>query len=280
MNIPNRQQPATHGIVTLADHHYFPGLETLYLSVQESFPTPIACFDIGLSEAQKEAAARNYPRLSILPVPENADVTAVKKAFGDAPALQKLGKRVWPLWLCPFLIAASPFRRVFWMDTDIVVLRRLRELFAMLDAGPVFTPENLAPELTANKPELYGLLPIDRPFDPRQPTANGGVSGWDLERDREALEAYMHPIRRACRDSAVRDAIAWHDQGALIWAIQKTGLEHRVVESWDWNLCVRHTPAFEKRYAWGKDVLETLRRDVPAANLLHWNGVPVPWSNS
>lgn len=274
--MPNEQ--AEHGIATLADGHYFPGLEALYWSAQESFPTPVACFDIGLSEAQRRYAAEQCPLLSILPLPETPDVARVKAAFGAAPALRKPGKRVWPLWLCPFLIAASPFRRVFWMDCDIVVLRRLGELFAMLGQGPVFTPENLAPELTANKPELYALLPIERGFDPLKPAVNGGVSGWDLERDREALEAYMLPVRRACDDPEVRDAISWHDQGALIWAIQSRGLEGRVLESRNWNLCACHTPARNKRYAWGREALEALRRDAPEANLLHWNGLPVPWS--
>ena len=272
------EQIASHGIITLADSHYFPGLEMLYISAQESLPTPIACFDIGLSESQKVLAANEYPLLSILPLPDSADVAKVKTSFSTAPALMKPGKRVWPLWLCPFLIAASPFQRVFWVDTDIVVLRRLSELFAMLDEGPVFTPENLAPEMTPNKPELYSLLPIERPFDPMKPTVNGGVSGWDLERDREALEAYMYPIRRACEDLSVREAISWHDQGALIWAVQKMGLEHRVSDTWQWNLCARHTSAFDKPYnTWDKSVLDILRREVPEANLLHWNGLPVPW---
>jgi len=266
------------GIVTLADSHYFPGLEMLYLSAQESFPVPVACFDVGLTDGQKARAVRDYPGLSILPMPETADIAAVRRSFSDAQPLAKTGKRVWPLWACPFLIEASPFDRVFWLDCDIVILRNLGGIFSLLDDGPVFTPENLAPEKTPNKPQLYDLLPIDRAFDRARPTVNGGVSGWDLKRDRDALQAYMHPIRRACDDPRVRDAISWHDQGALLWAIQKTGLEHRVQPTSAWNLCVAHTRAAGKAYDWNPAVLQELRRDVPEANLLHWNGYAVPWA--
>jgi hypothetical protein len=268
---------APRGIVTLADANYFAGLETLYLSAQESFEVPVACFDIGLTDEQKARASR-HARLSVLPLPQTQDIERVQRAFSDATPLAKAAKRVWPLWICPFLIAASPFRRVFWLDCDIVVLRSLGGLFRMLDEGPVFTPENLAPEKTPNKPELYELLPIARQFDPLVPTVNGGVSGWDLERDREALQGYMTPVRRACDDPRVRNAISWHDQGCLIWSIQKNGLEHRVLASREWNLCAKHTRAFGKRYAWGPGAFDELRRDVPEANLLHWNGLPVPWA--
>ena len=266
------------GIVTLADRHYFPGLEMLYLSVQQSHAVPVACFDIGLTPEQKSLARSRYPHLSILPVPETPDIAAIRGAFEETAPLSKPGKRVWPLFICPFLIAASPFRRVFWLDCDIVVLRDLDAMFAMLDEGPVFAPENLAPARSPNKPELYALMPIDRAFDPAKPTVNAGVSGWDLERDRAALEAYMQPIRRACTDERVRNAMSWWDQGALIWAIQQAGLEDRVVSSWKWNLCVKHTSARGKTYDWNESVPDVLRRDVPEANLLHWNGYAVPWA--
>ena len=267
----------SHGIVTLADQNYFPGLETLYQSVQESFPTPVACFDIGLTQEQKNRAAGEYPLLTILDLPDNADILMVRESFKLEPALKKMGKRVWPLWLCPFLIAASPFQRVFWMDCDLVVLRGLADLFALLDDGPVFTPENLAPDVTHNKPELYQLLPIARAFNPQSPAANGGVSGWDLQRDARILEAYQYPIREAAERLSVREAISWHDQGALIWAIQNTGMEHRVLDTWTYNLCARHTAVMGKTFIWNRDVIAWLRDEVPEACLLHWNGLPVPW---
>ena len=276
--------PVSEGIVTLADSHYYPGIETLYLSVQQSHPVPVTCFDAGLTEAQREHALEHYPLLNIQALPGAPELDIIKEAFEDSKPLGKIGKRVWPLWICPFLIRASPYQRTFWLDADLVVLRGLSELFSMLEGGPVFTLENNAPEYTPNKPELYELLPTGRESDPgfdrTRPLLNGGVSGWDMVRDREVLESYMRPILRACKVPAVRDAIAWHDQGALIWAVQHHALEHRVLRDTRWNLCVRHSPGVAGRqYAWGPAVLEELRRDETNACLLHWNGFNVPWKD-
>jgi lipopolysaccharide biosynthesis glycosyltransferase len=265
------------GIITLSDKNYYPGLETLYTSIQKSYSIPVTCFDIGLTDEQKIHAMKNYPLLSIRSIPDTEDIRSVKEAFKHASPLKKPGKRVWPLWLCPFLISASPYQRVYWLDSDLVVLRRLDELFTMLEDGPVFTVENLAPECTANNPELYRLLPIDRQFNPTEPLVNGGVSGWDIERDQQILESYMYPIRIAREDQAVRNAISWHDQGALIWAIQRTGKEDRVLKDTRWNLCIRHSKAATKSYDWNPQVIEQLQIDETDACLLHWNGRKVPW---
>jgi len=274
-----RPDPAvSQGIVTLADQHYFPGLTLLNQSVQESWPLPIVCFDLGMTAEQKALAAEKCPRISIVPLPRNGLVQAIRGAFETAVPLAKPNKRVWPLWICPLLIAAAPFRRVFWLDCDIVVLRNLKGLFQLLDSGPVFTPENHAPACTPNKKELYEFLPIARSFDWQEPRVNGGVSGWDLVRDKDVLEAYIHPIERACEDSRIRNAISWHDQGALIWAIQKTGLEERVAKTTAWNLSVTNTSVATISVAWDCHILTILRERVPSANLLHWNGVRVPWA--
>jgi len=263
------------GIVTLADGNYFPGLELLYQSVQETYPVPILCFDIGLTPEQRRYLSGHCPMVDVQRPPGDV-VDRIRSRLPGGP-VPKEGKRQWPLWICPFLIAASPFRQALWLDCDLIVLRDLHLLFGHIDEGPVFTPENLAPELSPNKPALYELLPIERKFCRERPVINGGVSGWDLERDRGILELYMHPVRMACADPRVRDAISWHDQGALLWAIQKAGLEHRVFDSWEWNLCVRHTRAFERRYVWDRSLFGELRRDVPEAKILHWNGVAFPW---
>lgn len=268
----------SQGIVTLADENYFPGLMLLYRSVQEAWPLPIACFDVGLTEQQKALAADQCHELQILPLPDVDLLATIRRIFEAATPLAKQNKRVWPLWICPLLIAAAPFRRTFWLDCDIAVLRNLDQLFRLADDGPVFTPENNAPGVAPNKPELYKLLPIARSFDPLEPRVNAGVSGWDLVRDKEILDAYIYPIECACKDARIREAIAWHDQGALIWAIQKTGMEHRVVNTTRWNLCVIHTALYEQPIPWNDDFLANVRERVPAANLLHWNGARVPWA--
>lgn len=274
---PRSERPLSDkGIITLADCNYFPGLMLLHQSVQESWPVPVACFDLGLTDDQR-AEASAIDNLTILPLPDIPLIRMIRSEFSNAPRLAKAHKRVWPLWICPALIISAPFRRVFWFDCDIAVLRNLAGLFELLDQGPVFTPENNAPEVTPNKPELYDLLPIQGEFDRNSPAVNAGVSGWDLQRDQDLLAAYIHPVFQACNNPLVREAISWHDQGALIWAIQQCGMEHRVLETPAWNLCIRHSAVVKKQPPWGEAFLQTIREIESDANVLHWNGAKMPW---
>lgn len=264
-------------VVTVCDENYFDGLLMLHRSVQESHPCIVACYDLGLNPEQRGEAARR-PNLQLLPLPDDPLIDRIKTTMSLMPPLAKVNKRVWPLWICPLLIKHASFRDVVWMDCDLVVLRNLSGLFAAVATGPVFTPENKAPQLTPNRPELYRLLPIGRRFDPLVPLINAGVSGWRRDRDAAAIEAYILPIARAVEDRDVRQAISWHDQGALIWAIQACGLEHRVAETSAWNLCVDHTRLGQQPAAWDDGFLDAVRAAVPQANILHWNGREPPWA--
>jgi len=141
----------------------------------------------------------------------------------------------------------------------------------------VFTPENRAPHATPNHAGLYDLAPIDRQFDRSEPRVNAGVSGWRKGRDGPVLAAYAHLVERASIDSNLRALISWHDQGCLIWAIQKTGMETRVVEGFDWNLCVVNTPLETGAFPYGRDFLDRVAAVVPRASIVHWNGCSPPW---
>ncbi len=264
------------GVVTLCDRNYYPGLLQLHASIQTSDPCRVICYDVGLTAVQRDDAKRRR-NLLVLDLPADPLIGELIEATRDTAPLPKPGKRIWPLWICPLLIRAAPLRDVFWLDCDAVVLRGLDELFAMLDDGPVFTPENKAPQATPNKPALYELMPIGRRFDPQVPVVNGGVSGWRRGRDDAALDAYIRPVAAAARDRAVREAISWHDQGALIWAIQSLGLEDRVLRTPVWNLCVDNAPASEETLAWNDGFLERVRAALPEVKILHWNGRKNPW---
>jgi hypothetical protein len=265
------------GVVTLADANYFPGLAALATSIRTSRPYPLACYNIGLTPEQRQTAS-SWPDVQVLDLPADPLIGEIQLACAGSSPLAKPGKRIWPLWICPILIQHSPFEEVFWLDCDILVLRGLDELFERLAGGPVFTPENRAPSLTPNKPELYDLLPIDRPFDRNVPVVNGGVSGWRKGRDRAALEAYREPVERAARDPRIMEAISWHDQGALIWAIQSLGLEDRVLSADHWNMSIDHISLDPEALAWDDQLCTRLRAALPDVRLVHWNGHPTPWS--
>ncbi len=264
------------GIITLADENYFQGLLILYHSVQKNYKTPIVCYDIGLTNDQINWIKENLPLLTIKEIPDTKIIQTIKN-HKEETKLGTKGKRQWPLWICPFLIQHSPFTKTLWLDCDLVVLRNLDKLFKKLDKGPIFTPENHAPHLTGNKPELYELLPIKREFNEDNALINAGVSGWHLTRDKEILNNYSQAVSKAFENAKIKNAISWHDQGSLIWAILNSDAENRVEKAWKWNLCVKHTLAKELKFTWNEKVFNELRNKVPEANILHWNGKTVPW---
>jgi lipopolysaccharide biosynthesis glycosyltransferase len=214
--------------------------------------------------------------LTIKDVPDDEMIIKIKN-YKEKTVLAKKGKRQWPLWICPFLIQNSPFTKTLWLDCDLIILRNLEKLFQKLDTGPFFTPENLAPNVTANKAALYKLLPIKHTIDENKALINAGVSGWHLTRDKKILNDYANVVKKAFENEDIKNAISWHDQGSLIWAILNTGSEKRIATDWTWNLCVKHTKIKELKFTWHSQLLDELRKQVPEANILHWNGQPVPW---
>jgi len=264
------------GIITLADENYFEGLKILYFSIQNSYPLPVICYDIGLTTKQKSWAKEFLPKLTIKPVPDIKIITTIKN-YQETTTLPKKNKRQWALWICPFLIQDSPFIKTFWMDCDLIVLRNLETLFEKLEDGPIFTPENLAPHLTANSPQLYQLLPIHKKYSEDKALINAGVSGWNLIRDKKILNDYANVVKYAFENNEIKASISWHDQGALIWAILNNGLEECVAADWKWNTCVKHTSAANLKFKWSPEILNYLQQIVPEANILHWNGRTAPW---
>lgn len=269
--------PPSRGVVTCCDANYFAGLIAMYDSVQRSCPCPVVAFDLGMTEAQ-HAFAKSRERLRIMNLPDDPRIERVRHATRNDAPLGKPGKRIWPLWICPILIDAAPFDDVYWLDCDLLVLRDFDLMLAALEDGPVFTPENLAPEVTANNLKLYEHATIERAFDPNVPLINAGVSGWRKSRDRAVLDAYLLLVERAASDDRLRALISWHDQGCLIWAIQKTGQEHRVRPTNSWNCSVAHTAVLNNMPEPGSDELAEIRERVPHVAVLHWNGQKSPWA--
>ncbi len=263
--------PLDEGVVTLVDSNFFPGFVLLYESIQNSYPVPVTCFDGGLNDTQIAWIQKHLKNCTVRPIPDTPETRQIlQKLEGNSDN----GTRESMLWICPFLIKDSPYQRVIWLDSDLIVVNRLGELFELLDDGPVFTLENFNPSATANHPDLYRELPISTDSNSPPPLVNGGVSGWDLNRDAEILNDYMRPALHACENHTVRRAIAWHDQGCLIWAIQNNGAHDRVLNDINWNLCARHCDR-QMNYGLDLDLYRELNQAYPQANIVHWNGYPL-----
>ena len=275
---------ADEGVICLSDDNYFCGVRLLYHSLEQR--RPLTVYDLGLSD-QARAWISERPQITVRPIPDTSLVKAIRLACGER-VMAKRTKREWPLWICPELILDAPYRRVAWIDADAIVLRGVESLFQLIRLGPLITPENLAPEKTANPIDLFQQLPLSRSGSNQVPgiLLNAGVSGWCLERDRALLEAYTYPIRCIFqRKSISPDAVSWHDQGCLIWALQNAGYDSSILQDKRWNLCVKNSGLNEMA---SLDVsstdddligwLEHARSLEADAFVVHWNGHAVPWN--
>ncbi len=268
---PRDDEQLDEGVITLADKTFFPGFVLLYTSIQRSYPVPVTCYDGGLTEGQIQWASRHLRNCVIKPIPDTDEIKLVKEKLDG---MSENGTSEYLLWVCPFLIASSPYRRTLWLDSDLVVLKNLGALFEQIDDGPVFTRENHAPSKTPNEPTLYTEMPLEHHTCTATPLVNGGVSGWDIVRDEAIINDYANLVLLACRKSKLRQSISWHDQGCLIWAIQNNGLTERVMNDINWNLCAMHHVQ-DVDYNLNKDLNEQLGTAYPDANMVHWNGFPL-----
>ena len=271
----------SRGVISLADDNYFFGVRMLYHSLAQQ--VPLTLYDLGLGESARRWVEM-HPLIEIRPIPDTPLVRAIRQGCGERH-LAKVTKREWPLWICPELILDAPYQHVAWIDADAIVLRGLNRLFRRIGRGPFITPENLAPEQTANPAELLAALPQAH----GEPTApeillNAGISGWDRQRDRHLLEAYNHPVRCIFEGRSLeRDLVRWHDQGCLIWALQNAGYDSSLLQNRGWNLCVRHSGLAGLKIDPNSDDaqiqawLERARALEPEARIVHWNGHTVPW---
>ena len=85
------------------------------------------------------------------------------------------------------------------------------------------------------------------------------------------------------RGALPREAVRWHDQGCLIWALQQAGYDDRLLRPRRFNLCVQHSALRDQRIAADASDAELLAWIAQARDLereaatVHWNGHPVPW---
>ena len=271
-------------VICLADNNYFCGVRLLYHGLEQQ--RPLTVYDLGLGEEALRWVAER-PHITVRSIPQTPLVQAIRLACGER-SMAKPTKREWPLWICPELILDAPYRRVAWIDADAIVLRGIESLFDLIRHGPLVTPENLAPDQTANPIELLQHLPLSRSgaMPVSEILLNAGVSGWCLERDRPLLEAYTHPIRCIFQGKSLpREVVRWHDQGCLIWALQNAGYNSSILQDRRWNLCVKHSALRGIQHLDQQagdhelmDWLQQARALESEACIVHWNGHPVPWN--
>lgn len=256
--------PEDCGILTASNDYMFPGLQFLCYSLILSHKVNITVVDVGLTAIQKQwCISKNINLIEVNP---------------DEMLFKDWNYRESHIWNKAVYVDKSPYRKTIWIDSDCIVLENIKLLVDLLENGPVFTEDHFAPKsMMMNKPSLYSLLPID-PNKRSKVFINSGVFAIDKERDTELLEHWKFCVTRASCDPLVRDSCAWYDQGALLWAIEKLGLTHRIRREKIFNC-----PAMNAGGHWGnaqmgvEGYLESIKKDGHI--IKHFLSFPKPWHN-
>lgn len=137
----------------------------------------------------------------------------------------------WVQWAKPSIIKEisdrHSVRRILWLDVDIVILKRLDEIFEYIDSKVLMTKDNFAPKTCLNLQGLYENQNDEVPI-------NSGVVGLILERDVDLLDNWILKTKKATDDD-IKCKISLYDQGCLIWAVNELRLNHFVIDRIEWN---------------------------------------------
>jgi len=189
------------GIVTAADHGYFPGVQNLHASI--SGQAPLAVFDLGLAEDQLRWCKDNDVRVmpvdaSRLPIPPPEEM--------------------WQSWAKPFFIDRSPHDLTLWLDADCQVVGDLSPLFAVIEREPLLVRHFWS---LRNHPDRH--WPI-----------NAGVLGFSkADRAGPLFREWCATVLR-CAADLKGHGIPFHDEGSLIEAMKKVnGWRVQEREGWD-----------------------------------------------
>lgn len=253
--------PDDAGILTAANDYMFPGFQFLYYSLKLSHEADICLIDCGLAPCQRQWCIDKGVQVVVLK-PEDMPFSG--------------NDRDSHLWNKGTYVEKSPFRKTLWLDSDCVVQDNLNLIFDLLETGPVFTEDHFAPKaLMPNKKTLYEMMTI-YPHKRSLKYINSGVMAFDKERDQPVLDAWRHCVEQAAGNKAIKASITWHDQGALMWAVEKCGLTGRIRSERAFNC-----PATKAGTHWGdaqvnpEGFLNSVHED--ACLVKHFLSHPKPW---
>lgn len=248
----------TQGILTATDRTMFDGLIWWHRAVRQTGYAAL-CIDLGITQHQREISALEQ-------IPLVSPPTWVPQF--DREQFK---------WIKPFLVAASPFDQTLWVDVDALVIRSPKAIFDAITQGPVVMSDPCGNHLCANKPELYNLCPVAS-TDAYETGCNSGVVGVQKGRDNALLAAWCDLVTQASFNPVLRSLIAYEDQGALVWAMLKTGNCITLRDSWNYPAdgLVSHLPRRHKRPN-NAGFLDDVRAYHWQATVVHWLSKPKFW---
>lgn len=242
------------GIMTAADSRFVPGVK--YLA--QTADMPITCVNLGMSVLEQHEL--QMLGVTVIPKP------ATPAMPGDVPAYRAR------IWEKPWYIEAAPYRYVYWIDADAVILKSL-DGFVCNDLKVIVSTHG-GPKENCNSPELYRKLRV--PIRPTDTVINAGVLLYDQVGGRPIMDAWQWCIREALQSKAVRSWIKWQDQGALLWALHKLNRLDCVSNEVTYNQAACPWGGTLKQYP-AKDTLTHVRADFPDSHIVHWVGNTKLW---
>src|SRR5262245_6171205 len=255
---PRRALPPGSGVVTAADQGHFCGFQVLYTSLLRGHDVSVLLVDIGLTEAQRAWASRQ-PGLIVYRFPLDRLVVSPRHDY-------------WQAWTQPFLLAASPFQRVLWLDTDCLVRDDLTPVFRHIGTRP-FISSHRPDWVNPNGPALADALPAVR--GAREDfTACTVVVAFDLDRDWYIVNEWMALTRLAVEHPwGLADQFGFWDEGVFRAVVQKLGLYGECVPDLRWNRTI--DPQIDSLETFLPAMEETYGQD----HVLHFCGRPKYWTS-
>lgn len=238
------------GIITAADSNVFLGLQMLYTSIKGKIP--FTCFDIGLTKEQIKWCVSNNMQLSDY----KEEVTNYK------------GIKGWQTILKPFYMYMSPYEYTIWVDTDCIIVGDLSKSDLIQNKRAFFTKHWLKSPIS-NSQELYKLYPADSP----DININAGVFAFTNKTNKESdiLDRYIWMINEMIDTPYVRQLVSAYDEGALVWAIQKTGKLNLITSDSRYN-CFCKVTSFVPDTS--KYIINPLYIDLNISPTLFFNSLP------
>lgn len=194
------------GIVTATDSNTFVGVKTLYCSIKDKIN--FVCYDLGLSSEEIEWCKINGLEL--------------RQAPTKIPFIDK-----WQTYLKPFIVQSSPYKYTIWLDSDCVVTGDLSVSDIIRNKETFFTRHWInSIYLRQNKEDLYKNYPVETKSD----LINAGAFAINKTADLDILEHWISMVERTIENEEIRNWVVNWDEGSLLWAIQKTNNNNKIID--------------------------------------------------
>lgn len=199
----------------------------------------------------------------------------------------------WIQWSKPYIIKRIiddyKLEKCLWLDSDLVVLKPLDELFEYIDKEFLIIKDYFAPQSCLNDNELYERFGVN---DTSNGVAiNSGVVGMLLPRDNFILDGWLKNTKEVADDPTIKKYIKLYDQGVLLWAMIELDVLNKALPYKLWNNkakknCYEFDTASKKssspqhQWPWpninrmGGDIIDELKLDNPESTIAHFAGVP------